>query len=194
MLPADSPGLSLHLPFAQHVEDDGALELKWSDDYKLRKQAVKEALKATTSANASSTSPSLTPGGVGASLINKSSLHHGSTSEFLPQIICHPSPDSPVSIQGVLKSVSVAYGLNLEQNHAFHLVTDHAILLHSERGLLYMYMGGAGGTGKSQVIKALSAFFMKMNESRRFRICAFTGAAAKNINGSTLHSPLNLSQ
>lgn len=59
-----------------------------------------------------------------------------------------------------------------------------------------MCLGGAGGTGKSRVIAALNDYFAQRGESRRLRLTSFTGIAAKNINGTTLHATLalNLSQ
>src|SRR5271168_3809270 len=45
-----------------------------------------------------------------------------------------------------------------------------------------------GGTGKTQVIKALSCFFTQRNEAHRFAIVAPTGTAAALLGGSTYHS------
>jgi len=56
-----------------------------------------------------------------------------------------------------------------------------------------MYLGGPGGTGKSRVIHALTDFFKRKNQSRRLRLAAFTGVAAKNIGGTTLHTALAMS-
>ncbi|KAF8230979.1 hypothetical protein L208DRAFT_1071206, partial [Tricholoma matsutake] len=47
---------------------------------------------------------------------------------------------------------------------------------------LKMYLGGMGGTGKSQVIKALISLFEKRNESHRIMILAPTGSAAALLN------------
>jgi len=55
-----------------------------------------------------------------------------------------------------------------------------------------MYLGGMGGTGKSQVIKALIAFFDRCNEAHRIMILAPTGTAAALLNGSTYHSALGV--
>jgi len=55
-----------------------------------------------------------------------------------------------------------------------------------------MYLGGMGGTGKSQVLKALIDFFKDRNESHRIIIIAPTGSAAALLNGSTYHSVLNI--
>lgn len=57
-----------------------------------------------------------------------------------------------------------------------------------------MYLGGMAGTGKSQVIKALSFFFAERHESFRFICIAPTGAAASLIQGSTYHSMLQIGQ
>ena len=55
------------------------------------------------------------------------------------------------------------YRLNEEQEHAFRIVANHASSKNQEQ--LTMYLGGMGGTGKSQVIKALITFFERRNES-----------------------------
>ena len=48
--------------------------------------------------------------------------------------------------------------LNKEQERAFRIVANHATNHYSES--LKMYIGGIGGTGKSQVLKALTHFFL----------------------------------
>ncbi|KAJ7165488.1 hypothetical protein C8R43DRAFT_986564, partial [Mycena crocata] len=55
-----------------------------------------------------------------------------------------------------------------------------------------MYLGGQGGTGKSTVINALQDYFVSRGETRRFRLASYTGVAARNISGMTLHSALML--
>jgi putative protein kinase ArgK-like GTPase of G3E family len=57
---------------------------------------------------------------------------------------------------------------------------------------LKMYLGGMGGTGKSQVIKALITFFDKHNEAHRIMILAPTRTAAALLNGSTYPSALGV--
>jgi len=47
---------------------------------------------------------------------------------------------------------------------------------------------GMGGTGKSQVVKALMDFYKFRNESHRFVVLAPTGTAAALLHGSTYHS------
>jgi hypothetical protein len=88
-----------------------------------------------------------------------------------------------------LDDIVERFSLNSEQECAFRTVANHAL---SETERLSMYLGGMAGTGKSQVIKALVAFFEEQNESHRFMILAPTGTAAALLNGSTYHSALGL--
>src|SRR5258708_6837014 len=79
----------------------------------------------------------------------------------------------------------VKYSLNEEQERSFRIVANHSVSPCSEH--LKMYIGGMGGTGKSQVLKALSHFFAVCNESHRFITVAPTGSAAVLLGGSTYH-------
>ncbi|KAJ7127324.1 hypothetical protein C8R43DRAFT_867561, partial [Mycena crocata] len=82
--------------------------------------------------------------------------------------------------------------LNPEQAHAFRIIAEHSLQRQPEQ--LRMFLGGPGGTGKSRVIDALRDFFQLRGQARRFRLAAYTGVAARNIRGMTLHSALCLSQ
>ncbi len=63
----------------------------------------------------------------------------------------------------LMTEVSNMFSLNKEQDRAFHIVSQHSICPISDQ--LRMYIGGMSGTGKSQVIKALSEFFNQRKES-----------------------------
>jgi ABC-type dipeptide/oligopeptide/nickel transport system ATPase component len=82
------------------------------------------------------------------------------------------------------------FNLNTEQERAFHIVANHATLKPSNK--LRMYLGGMGGTGKSQVIKALMHFFDQHNEMHQFLVVAPAGSATALLNGSTYHSVLGI--
>jgi hypothetical protein len=82
------------------------------------------------------------------------------------------------------------FSLNKEQERAFRIIANHAISENPEQ--LRMYLGGMGGTGKTQVIKALSCFFKQRNEAHRFVIVAPTGTAAALLGGSTYHSTFGI--
>lgn len=55
-----------------------------------------------------------------------------------------------------------------------------------------MYIGGMGGTGKTQVLKALVKFFELKNEAHRILIVAPTGTAAALLGGFTYHSAFRI--
>ena len=75
-----------------------------------------------------------------------------------------------------VEDVISKFGLNTEQERAFHIIANHVVSQQIEQ--LKMYLGGMGGTGKSRVIEALSNFFAARNEAHCFVIVAPTGTAA----------------
>jgi Helitron helicase-like domain at N-terminus/PIF1-like helicase len=118
---------------------------------------------------------------------------HGTDKVFVDTMMSYLSqkfvPDQPGAIN-VLESVVQNFKLNTEQERAFRIVANHATINNPTQ--LKMYLGGMGGTGKSQVLKALVEFFKDRNESHRIIIIAPTGSAAALLNGSTYHSVLNI--
>ncbi|KZV80406.1 hypothetical protein EXIGLDRAFT_630239, partial [Exidia glandulosa HHB12029] len=82
--------------------------------------------------------------------------------------------------------------LNEEQALAFTIVAEHS--MSAGRVPLRMMLNGPGGTGKSRVIHALKDWFETRNQSRRFRLASYTGVAANNISGMTLHAALSLAR
>ena len=84
--------------------------------------------------------------------------------------------------------VVVKFSLNYEQEKAFRIYVNES----SQQKIVYC--GGEGGTGKSQVINAISFYFEKNNMKKRLFIGAFTGTAAFNIRGSALHKLLSLTR
>ena len=89
-------------------------------------------------------------------------------------------------VSNAIDDVVERFSLNQEQERAFRIISNHAISTNLEQ--LRMYLGGMGGTGKSQVIKALSSFFESRHEAHRFVTVAPTGTAAALLGGSTYHS------
>ena len=116
-------------------------------------------------------------------------LSHNPHDTNIVKIVDKSYLDSKFYVDGVselIDSTVEDFTLNKEQERAFRIITNHAISKNSEQ--LRMYLGGMGGTGKSQVIKALSHFFTSRNEAHRFIIVAPTGTAAALLGGSTYHS------
>ena len=92
--------------------------------------------------------------------------------------------------QKLIEDVVEKFELTSDQERAFRIIANHAVTPGSEQ--LMMYVGGMGGTGKSQVIKALMDFYKSRNESHRFVVLAPTGTAAALLHGSTYHSFLGV--
>ncbi|KAF8975163.1 hypothetical protein BDQ17DRAFT_1268147, partial [Cyathus striatus] len=70
----------------------------------------------------------------------------------------------------------------------FLIVAEHS--QKSSPDQLCMYLGGDGGTGKSRVITCWREMFLRHHQECRFRLVSFTGAAAQNIQGMTVHAAL----
>ncbi|KAM4064199.1 PIF1-like helicase [Hirsutella rhossiliensis] len=61
-------------------------------------------------------------------------------------------------------------------------------------GQLCQFVGGEGGTGKSQIIEALVELFSRRSLSNRLLITATSGTAAARINSSAIHSTCRFSK
>ena len=90
----------------------------------------------------------------------------------------------------MIEDVIQKFLLNSDQERAFRIVANHAVTPGVKQ--LIMYLVGMGGTGESQVIKALMPFFKSRNEFHRFVVLAPTGTAAALLQGSTYHSFLGV--
>ena len=88
--------------------------------------------------------------------------------------------------QAIVEDIIIEFSLNEEQERAFRTVANHASSLAPPP--LKMCLTGMGGTGKTQVIKALVSMFERRKESHRFIVVAPTGNAAASIGGTTYHS------
>jgi hypothetical protein len=129
----------------------------------------------------------------------------------------NPGPILPVMSMATSfptqKSIADEFTLNREQRAAFLIITGHldgdsrcrtGILsknkdmlqikmdfisfLDDNNGQLIMCIPGSGGTGKSQLIRALSKYFTITKRMQMMRKVAPTGIAAAEIGGMTIHS------
>lgn len=107
------------------------------------------------------------------------------------------------------KSIVDEFTLNTEQRATFMIITSHLdgdnicrtgklqsnaskfkiqSVLGDNNGQLLMCIPGCGGTGKSQLIRALSKYFLITKRLQMMRKLAPTGIAAAEIGGMTIHS------
>jgi hypothetical protein len=91
-----------------------------------------------------------------------------------------------------INGICEQFHLNEEQERAFKIVSYHVVISNADQ--LRMYIGGMGGTGKSQVIRAISHYFKQRKESFHFIIVAPTGTAAALLGGSTYHSVFGINE
>ncbi|PBK91906.1 hypothetical protein ARMGADRAFT_893466, partial [Armillaria gallica] len=92
----------------------------------------------------------------------------------------------------IISEISAEYSLNTEQERAFHIVAQHSANPMAEQ--LRMYVRGMGGTGKTRVLNALTAYFCCQGESRQLIAIAPTGMAAALIKGSTYHFTFGINE
>ena len=162
-----------------------ALEDEWRHNYETRKAAWKLETKQVENANE-------TTGSAGVAQLRDTEMtDEGST--FVNDAHCtQVSHGEALDATTVVDQTVCKWTLNTEQERAFRIVARHAT--EEKPRQLLMYLGGPGGTGKSRVVNALRDFFDLRNGSRRFRLAAYTGVAARNIGGATLHALLQMNE
>jgi hypothetical protein len=101
-----------------------------------------------------------------------------------------PPQGPPADSDKIMTTLITKWTLNEEQELAFRIIADRATDRNSEQ--LRMYLGGPAGTGKSRVIDAVKDLFKHTGQENRYLLASYMGIAAKNIQGVTLHSALNL--
>ena len=170
------------------LPDDESLEDQWKDIYDRRRNDWKRKL--------SNTRVEITeaaPTNVIQPLVMTSAGGSQNSASAESQVVQIPPSDSQTLEEDVsIEEIVRTWNLNTEQARAFTVIASHSVKPKSKP--LRMYLGGPGGTGKSRVIQALTDFFKRKNQSRRLRLAAFAGVAAKNIGGTTLHTALSINQ
>lgn len=109
-----------------------------------------------------------------------------------------------------LRQVSEAHTLNAMQHIAFKIIgsallntfrtdVENVDMDDSFRAMendkpeqLKMYLGGAAGTGKTQLVRAVQSLAEQWGRRGAVRTCAFSGIAAKVVGGRTVHGLLGI--
>ncbi|XP_065942676.1 uncharacterized protein [Magallana gigas] len=116
-----------------------------------------------------------------------------------PDVLYHVQQIS-VSSEEML---TILQNLNKIQQKVFYFVRDWCIrkLVNENPAPFHIFLTGGAGTGKSQIVKAInfeaSRLFsrsLSSPESLSVLLTAFTGTAAFNIGGSTIHSVFSLTK
>ena len=92
--------------------------------------------------------------------------------------------------QANIDLITQEFSLNEDQTLAFRIVADHSLGHGPFQPQLHMGLFGEGGTGKSRLISAIRAWFAYIGHEGHLAVTAMTGVAARNINGTTIHSSL----
>jgi AAA domain len=99
----------------------------------------------------------------------------------------------------VIDLISRQYPLNRKQRLVAERVISEALAWKdhpfdaSKRNQSLVYIGGEGGTGKSQIVRAVVAAMILLGRLEEIILMAPTGAAADNIDGNTYHTSLGIS-
>ncbi|KAG2192542.1 hypothetical protein INT47_011655 [Mucor saturninus] len=99
-----------------------------------------------------------------------------------------------------LDNTSLLSLLNCEQRNCFNHIINHVRHEDCKLTPVHLFITGGAGTGKSLLIRALYQSLIRFYDEDRdgdlqkssVALCAFTGEAAYNINGQTIHSLFHL--
>ncbi|XP_066924965.1 uncharacterized protein [Clytia hemisphaerica] len=93
-------------------------------------------------------------------------------------------------LETVIDNIVSEFSLNPKQETAFKLATSNIVkrIRKEDTQQIMAYVGGPGGTGKSQVIKAVVRLHDELRIRPQLWLCAYMGSAAKHIGFTTITS------
>ncbi|CAF1187421.1 unnamed protein product [Rotaria sordida] len=122
------------------------------------------------------------------------------TSPIKTKVATVPAVTATNAILCPIKQDSVKrFTLNIEQKYAFMIVTSHLdgghyAYIGTIDNQLLMCIPDCGGTGKSQLIRAITKYFQQTKRDKMLRKLAPTSIAAAEIDGLTIRSFLGESR
>ncbi|UJR12956.1 hypothetical protein I4U23_017130, partial [Adineta vaga] len=178
------------LPFVPSTFDLVRLNTKWQEQLKIERERVRRNLITGKHYKTDDESNNDDIEDTVVTLINSTSSN----------INIFDNYNSILSVASVIsttycnqKTIVDQYTLNREQRAAFMIITSHLdgdkqSLAGGNNGQLIMCIPGCGGTGKSQLIRAVTEYFVITNRVQKMRKLAPIGIAAAEIGGITIHS------
>jgi hypothetical protein len=110
-------------------------------------------------------------------------------------VLLSVEPSDEKDLDEIADDIIMEFSLNKKQKFAFKLLISNVIIRerNEETQQILSYIGGPGGTGKSQIIKAVVAFHKMIKRRQTLKLTANTGTTAKYIGGSTTSILFSLS-
>ncbi|KAF7328376.1 ATP-dependent DNA helicase [Mycena venus] len=195
---AESTNISVNESGGAHTmvqESHPVTEQNWEKAYQVRKDRWKRAASSETTLTSTLHATPVNSTHNSVLLSDGSAFRAAETDHAFQEVMgVHSmgqlSPTTALPVPATVDEVIAEYTLNTEQARAFRIIAEDSL---DRRGSpLRMFLGGPGGTGKSRVINGLTDFFKQRGQGRRFRLASYTGVAARNISGMTLHAALSL--
>ncbi|CAF1366889.1 unnamed protein product [Adineta steineri] len=178
------------VPFVSATPNLVRLNTKWQEQLKAEKERVRRSL---ITGKYDKTDDTLDYDSIQDALVTmvNSNNHNIDIFDNYTQIL--PVASVTTTSYSTQQSIIVEYTLNREQRAAFMIITSH---LDGDKqrhegtnnGQLIMCIPGCGGTGKSQLIRAVTKYFLITKRMQMMRKLAPTGIAAAEIGGMTIHS------
>ncbi|CAF2910221.1 unnamed protein product [Rotaria sp. Silwood2] len=177
------------VPFVSARSNLIRLNTKWQEQLKIEKERFRQCLITGNYANADDTLDLRAAKDAIVTVVNPNNYNSNNFENYgsiLP--VVSVSTNFPTQ-----KSIADEFTLNREQRAAFMIITSHLdgdsrCRTGDNNGQLIMCIPGCGGTGKSQLIRALSKYFLITKRMQMMRKLAPTGIAAAEIGGMTIHS------
>ncbi|CAF4014620.1 unnamed protein product [Adineta steineri] len=178
------------VPFVSATPNLVRLNTKWQEQLETENERVRRSL---ITGNYDKTDDTLDYDSIQDALVTmiNSNNYNIDISDNYTQIL--PVASVTTTSYSTQQSIIVEYTLNREQRAAFLIITNH-LDGDKERhkgtnnGQLIMCIPGCGGTGKSQLIRAVTKYFLITKRIQMMRKLAPTGIAAAAIGGMTIHS------
>ncbi|CAF1593397.1 unnamed protein product, partial [Adineta steineri] len=178
------------VPFVSATPNLVRLNTKWQEQLKTEKERVRRNL---ITGKYDKTDDTLDYDSIQDALVTMVSSNNYNINTLDNYTPIRPVATATTTSYSTQQSIIVEYTLNREQRAAFMIITSHLDgekIRHkgTNNGQRIMCIPGCGGTGKSQLIRAVTKYFLITKRMQMMRKLALTGIAAAKTGGMTIHS------